>query len=59
MRIRFSSQEFFNSIECKAALRQEFLDHRSLTGSLHPKQSFKLLKKLGGERRESANSGQS
>jgi len=42
-------------IECKAALRQEILDHRSLTGSLHPKQPFKLLEKLGGEGRQSAN----
>ena len=40
-----------------AALRQEFLGHRNLTGSFYPEQSFILVEKLYGEGRESATSG--
>jgi len=44
---------------CKAALRQEFFDHRSLTGSFHAKQSFKLPEKLDGEGQKTARCGRS
>ncbi len=52
-RYRISSRA---AVRCKAVLEQEFLGHRSLTGSLHPEQAFKLLEILNSEGRKTAKS---
>jgi hypothetical protein len=43
MHVRFSSQEFFNSIERKAVTQQEFSATKILTAAFAVKQSFNSL----------------